>query len=60
VSGKPPALSNDTKAAVAGAAQSDPTGSHVPRQDAGSKVGSAAAAEGDKKVKSEKECTDNP
>jgi valyl-tRNA synthetase len=59
VSGKPPALSNETKAAVAGAAQSDPIGSHVPGQDAGSKVGTAAAAEGDKKVKSEKECTNS-
>jgi valyl-tRNA synthetase len=60
VSGKPPALLSETKAAVTGAAQSDPTGSHVPGQDAGSKVGTAVAADGEKKVKSEKECADNP
>ena len=39
------------------AASSSPTGSHVPGQDAGSKVGTAEAA-GEKKVKSEKERTD--
>lgn len=45
VSGKPPPLSNETKAAVADAAESSATGSHVPGQDGG-----------EKKVKSEKEC----
>lgn len=55
VSGKPPPLSNETKAAVSEAAKSSPTGSHVPGQDAGSKVGTAGAGEGEKKVKSEKE-----
>ena len=60
VSGDPPALSTETKAAVAGAAESDPTGSHVPGQDAGSKVGTVAAADGEKKVKTEKECADVP
>jgi valyl-tRNA synthetase len=58
VSGKPPALSNETKDAVKDAASSSPIGSHVPGQDAGSKVGTAQAGEGEKKVKSEKECTD--
>ena len=40
------------------AASSSPTGSHVPGQDAGSKVGTAEAGAGEKKVKSEKERTD--
>lgn len=39
------------------AASSSPTGSHVPGQDAGSKVGAAEAGAGEKKVKSEKERT---
>ncbi|KAL3424874.1 Valine-tRNA ligase, mitochondrial [Phlyctema vagabunda] len=55
VSGKPPAVSNDIKAAIADAANSDVTGSHTAGQDAGSKVGTAAAGDGEKKVKSEKE-----
>lgn len=59
VSGKPPALSNETKAAVKEAASSSPTGSHVPGQDAGSKVETGQAGTGEKKVKSEKECRDN-
>ena len=48
VSGKPPALSNETKAAVKDAASSSPIGSHVPGED------------GEKKVKSEKERTNIP
>ena len=51
-------LSNETKDAVKHAASSSTTGSHVPGQDAGSKVGTAEAGTGEKKVKSEKECTD--
>jgi hypothetical protein len=43
VSGKPPPLSNETKAAVAGAANASTTGSHVPGQGA------------EKKIKTEKE-----
>jgi len=58
VSGNPPPLSNETKGAVADAAKSSATGSHVPGQDAGSKVGTAGACEGEKKVKTEKECMD--
>jgi hypothetical protein len=48
----------ETKAALADAAKSSPTGSHVPGQDAGSKAGTTGPAEGEKKVKSEKERTD--
>jgi valyl-tRNA synthetase len=59
VSGNPPALSNETKDAIADAAKSDPTGSHIPGEDAGSKVRTAAAANGEKKLKSEKECEDD-
>jgi valyl-tRNA synthetase len=58
VSGKPPVLSNETKAAVKDATSSSPTGSHVPGQDASSKAGTAAADASEKKVKSEKECMD--
>ncbi len=58
VSGKPPALSNETKDAVKHTASSSTMGSHFPGQDAGSKVGTAEAGIGEKKVKSEKECTD--
>lgn len=60
VSGKPPAVSNETKAALSDAAKSSTTGSHLAGQDAGSKVGTAEAAGEEKKVKSEKECTDTP
>ena len=60
MSGNPPALSKETKATVAGAAQSDSIGSHGPGQDVGNKVGTAAAADGENKVKSEKECMDDP
>ncbi|KAF4637032.1 hypothetical protein G7Y89_g1050 [Cudoniella acicularis] len=55
VSGNPPPVSSEVKAAVAESAKSSATGSHVPGQDAGSKVGTADAAEGEKKVKTEKE-----
>ncbi|KAE8447460.1 Valine--tRNA ligase, mitochondrial [Mollisiaceae sp. DMI_Dod_QoI] len=55
VSGKPPPLSNETKSALNDATNSSATGSHVTGQDAGSKVGTAQAVEGEKKVKSEKE-----
>ena len=58
VSGNPPAVSKETKAALADAAKSSPTGSHVPGQDAGSRVGTTVPAEGEKKAKSEKERTD--
>jgi valyl-tRNA synthetase len=57
VSGNPPAVSKETKAALADAAKSSPTGSHVPGQDADSKVETTGAADGEKKVKSEKERT---
>lgn len=49
MSGPPPPLSSEAKSAVAEAATSSATGSHVPGQDDGTKV------EGEKKVKSEKE-----
>lgn len=55
VSSKPPAVSDETKAALRDAAQSSIDGSHVSGQDAGSTIGTAAAEEGGKKVKSEKE-----
>lgn len=55
VSGNPPALSSETKAAVANSAKSSAIGSHVPGQDAGSKIGTAEASIGEGKVKSEKE-----
>ncbi|TAQ85760.1 hypothetical protein B7494_g5903 [Chlorociboria aeruginascens] len=55
VSGRPPPVSDETKSTLADAAQSDTIGAHVPGQDAGSKVGTAEAHEGEKKVKSEKE-----
>jgi len=57
VSGPPPAISSEIKDAIKDSAQSEATGSHVPGQDAGSKVGTSEAAGGEKKVKSEKECT---
>ncbi|KAI9053487.1 hypothetical protein LZ554_002442 [Drepanopeziza brunnea f. sp. 'monogermtubi'] len=52
VSGQPPPLSNETKAALAEATNSSPTGTHAAGQDAGSKV---RTAEAEPKVKSEKE-----
>jgi valyl-tRNA synthetase len=58
VSGKPPVLSNAAKDAVKDGSGSSPIGSHIPGQDTGSKVGTAEADVGEKKVKSEKECMD--
>lgn len=58
MSGAPPPVSNETKNALKDATNSSATGSHTPGQDAGSKVGTAEAGEGEKKVKSEKERTD--
>lgn len=55
MSGPPPPLSKETKTALADSAKSDPIGGHVPGKDSGSKVGTAQAGEGEKKVKSEKE-----
>jgi valyl-tRNA synthetase len=55
VSGPPPPLSKETKTALADSAKADPTGAHVPGKDAGSKAGIAQPADGEKKVKSEKE-----
>ncbi|KAK6615183.1 valyl-tRNA synthetase, partial [Botrytis cinerea] len=52
VTGQPPKVSDETKAALANAAESSVTGSHVPGQNAAPVVG-----EGEKKVKSEKERT---
>jgi hypothetical protein len=60
VTGLPPPVSDETKAALADATNASPTRSHVPGQDAGSKAGTPQAAEGEKKVKSEKECMRNP
>lgn len=48
--GQPPAVSNETKAALANAAESSATGSHVPGKNA-----APVAGEGEQKVKSEKE-----
>jgi valyl-tRNA synthetase len=59
-SGKPPAVSNDVKAALNEAASSSVTGQHASGKDAGSKVGTAEAVDGETKVKSEKERMDNP
>jgi len=56
VSGQPPAVSSEIKDAINDSAKAEATGSHVSGQDAGSKVGTAEAATGEKKVKSEKEC----
>lgn len=53
MTGQPPKLSDSTKAVISGAAESDPTGSHVGGTDAASKTGG-------QKVKSEKECTTKP
>jgi valyl-tRNA synthetase len=50
VTGQPPPVSNETKAALAESAESSATGSHVPGRNA-----APVAGEGDKKVKSEKE-----
>jgi valyl-tRNA synthetase len=49
-------VSDETKAALADAAKSNTAmGQHTVGKDAGSKVGTAEAGEGEKKVKSEKE-----
>ncbi|KAK0259952.1 hypothetical protein LTR91_000497 [Friedmanniomyces endolithicus] len=48
VTGQPPPLSDDAKAAILGAAEDDPKGTNAPGQDGGDK-------DGDQKVKSEKE-----
>jgi valyl-tRNA synthetase len=58
VTGKPPPLSEETKEALTIAAQSSSMGQHASGKDAGSKVGTAEAADGEKKVKSEKERMD--
>lgn len=55
VSGPPPPVSQEVKSAISEAASSSPLGSHVPGKDAGSKVGTAEAADAEPKVKSEKE-----
>jgi hypothetical protein len=60
VSGPPPPLSKDTKTALADSAKLDPIGAHVPGKDSGSKAGIAQSAEGEKKVKSEKEREETP
>jgi hypothetical protein len=57
VTGKPPPVSNETKAALVEAAKTSAVGQHVPGRDAGSKIGTVEAVDGEKKVKSEKECT---
>jgi valyl-tRNA synthetase len=51
-------LSEETKEALTIVAQSSPMGQHASGKDAGSKVGTAEAADGEKKVKSEKERMD--
>lgn len=50
-------MSDETKAALADATNSSILGSHASGQDAGSKIGTPQAADGEKKVKTEKECT---
>ena len=59
MTGQPPPLSDETKEAIANAAQSSAVGQHAPGKDAGSKVGTTEAADGEKKVKSEKERMDS-
>ena len=48
-------MSGETKEAISNAAQSNSIGQHASGNDAGSKVGTTEAADGEKKVKSEKE-----
>jgi valyl-tRNA synthetase len=55
VPGNLPSISTETKVAVAKAAQSSPIGSHVPGQDAGSKVGSNVAVDEEEELKNGKE-----
>lgn len=56
VSGNPPPISNETKAAIQDAAKASATGSHVPGESGGANVTSADANDTGRKVKSEKEC----
>ncbi|KAG9245985.1 hypothetical protein BJ878DRAFT_581630 [Calycina marina] len=51
ISGPPPAVSSKITADIQESAQSEATGSHVPGQDAGSKVGTAEATGGEEKNK---------
>jgi len=51
-------LSGETKEAIINATQSSSTSQHASEKDAGSKVGTAEAADSEKKVKSEKERMD--
>jgi valyl-tRNA synthetase len=46
VSGYPPPLSEDTKAAIAESAKSSTTGDHVPSQDAGGEKNAEGGKEG--------------
>ncbi|RDL36863.1 Valyl-tRNA synthetase-like protein [Venustampulla echinocandica] len=55
VSGNPPPISNETKAAIQDAAKASAIGSHVPGESGGSNVTVANASDSGKKVKSEKE-----
>ncbi|KAF2459781.1 valyl-tRNA synthetase-like protein [Lineolata rhizophorae] len=48
VSGQPPSLAEDSKSAILGASESDPTGQHAPGRDGGER-------NKEKKIKSEKE-----
>lgn len=58
MTGKPPPSSEETIEALTSAAQSSSMGQHASGKDASSKVGIAEAANGEKKVKSEKERMD--
>lgn len=58
VTGNPPPLSGETKEAITNATQSSSMGQHASGKDAGSKVGTTEAIEGEKKAKSEKERMD--
>lgn len=53
MSGQPPAVSADATADILSSAEKDPKGENAPGQDGGD-------ANGPKKVKTEKERTDNP
>ena len=57
ISGKPPPVSDETKAVLTEMAKSSVGGQHAPGKGAGSKVGTAETVNGEKKVKSEKDCT---
>jgi valyl-tRNA synthetase len=58
VTGKPPPRLGETKEAISNTAQSSSIGQHASGKNAGSKVGTTEAADGEKKVKSEKERMD--